>query len=100
MNQKVKNLLKRINVYYTLQGLYRDVIFKYTRITFSRQYKKYKGNGYTCNYCGASYTKFAPWYPEPINREALKKNNVIAGYGENILCPCCLSTARERLLKA
>jgi SAM-dependent methyltransferase len=39
-----------------------------------------------------------PDYPTAENANALKVNAVVAGYCENILCPACLSTARERLI--
>jgi SAM-dependent methyltransferase len=37
-------------------------------------------------------------YPTPINAAAIEKYHVVAGYGKNIICPYCLSTARERLV--
>jgi SAM-dependent methyltransferase len=100
MNEPVKNLLKRIHIYYPVQGFYRRLIFGFNRFTLRRQYAKYRGSGYHCNYCGNAYTKFAPWQPGTADRHALMQNAVIAGYGEHIICPYCLSTARERLLKA
>jgi SAM-dependent methyltransferase len=100
MNQKVKNWLQGIGVYYPLQGFYRGIINRFIAFMIKRKYAVYRGEGYTCNYCGASYIKFAPWYPKPENAAVLTKYHVIAGYGENIICPACSSTARERLLKA
>ena len=99
MTPAIKQVLKSFKVYYPLQGFYRRFIFGCKKIFLRIKYLKYKGAGYTCNYCGVSYTKFAPWYPGKENIDALSKYNVIAGYGENIYCPQCLSTARERLLK-
>lgn len=65
-----------------------------------RQYASYKGDGFACNYCGSCYSKFAPWHPDPKDRLALEKNQVIAGYGQNVYCPYCMSTGRERLVIA
>jgi predicted SAM-dependent methyltransferase len=46
------------------------------------------------------YSRFADDLPSPENEPVLIKYKVIAGYGTNILCPFCLSTARERLVIA
>ncbi|HLZ87509.1 MAG TPA: methyltransferase domain-containing protein, partial [Puia sp.] len=54
----------------------------------------------TCNFCGAIYQKFVPEYPTPDIAPAIRDNAVIAGYGENVYCPQCLSKNRERLVKA
>ncbi|AEW00984.1 Methyltransferase type 11 [Niastella koreensis GR20-10] len=62
------------------------------------QYRPYKGRGFTCNCCGKQYEKFAPRYPAAEDKQALDKHHVIAGYGEEELCPWCLSTSRERLV--
>ncbi|MBC7828390.1 MAG: class I SAM-dependent methyltransferase [Chitinophagaceae bacterium] len=63
-----------------------------------RLYAPYRGNGFKCNYCGNSFSKFAPWHARSENSEALDRNKVIAGYGENVFCPECMSTSRERLV--
>ncbi len=89
-----------MGVYYPLQGFYRGTISRYTAFKLRKQYAAYLGDGYRCNFCGSSYTKFADWYPAPENAAALAKHQVVAGYGEHIICPSCMSTARERLLKA
>lgn len=65
-----------------------------------RAYASLCGEGFICNVCSRQYKKFVPDYPERENREALQKYQVIAGYGDNIFCPYCLSTARERLVIA
>lgn len=65
-----------------------------SRIKFS----KYKGTGFLCNVCGHSYEYFVDDLPSAENRSALEKNSVVAGYGKNIICPNCGSTARERLV--
>ncbi|HSC37624.1 MAG TPA: methyltransferase domain-containing protein [Chitinophagaceae bacterium] len=100
MKEAAKSILKLVGIYHPLQLFYRGIIKDITRACYRYEYKKYKGGGYTCNYCQASYSKFAPWYPAEADKAALEKNKVIAGYGENIVCPNCLSTARERLIKA
>ncbi|RYG27520.1 MAG: SAM-dependent methyltransferase [Chitinophagaceae bacterium] len=48
--------------------------------------------------CAHSYERFIDDLPSGENRDAIEKNNVIAGYGKNIICPNCFSTARERLV--
>jgi SAM-dependent methyltransferase len=100
MNQGIKQLLQRIGIYYPLQGFYRQWVNGYTASSTKRKYAVYKGDGYTCNFCHASYTKFAPWYPAARNKGALMQYDVIAGYGENIFCPNCRSIPRERLIMA
>jgi len=100
MKETGKSILKAIGIYHPLQSFYRGSIRYFIMLRYRSQYKKYKGRGYTCNYCEASYSVFAPWYPDPADSTAIESNRVIAGYGENIYCPSCLSTARERLLKA
>lgn len=98
MKPYLMRLLKRIGMYHPLQSFYRTCIF-YVRLFFLRiRYKKYAGSGFICNVCGHSYTKFADSLPEPENAPVLEKHNVIAGYGKNIICPFCMSHARERLV--
>lgn len=98
MKESIKNILKKLGLYYSLQGNYRKLLFTSKKISFKFQYSKFKGEGFKCNCCGAAYRKFVPDYPSAENANAINANEVIAGYGENILCPACLSTARERLL--
>ena len=89
-----------MGLYYFLQGNYRNILTHAKRINYKIKYAKYKGTGFECNYCGATYKKFVPDYPAAENVNAINTNKVIAGYGENVLCPACLSTARERLIIA
>lgn len=96
----LKKLLKLAGAYHFLQSNYRRLLFSIKKNGCRISYAKYKGTGFECNCCGARYSKFVPDYPTAENTNALKKNAVIAGYGENILCPACLSTARERLIIA
>lgn len=58
-----------------------------------------KGKGYTCNYCGAIYSHFVSLDIPEQSRESLLKNRVVFGTGANNICPKCLSTSRERLVK-
>jgi SAM-dependent methyltransferase len=46
------------------------------------------------------YSRFADDHPSGCDKHAIESNKVIAGYGENIICPECMSTARERLVLA
>src|SRR6266446_4537626 len=100
MKEKIKNLLKKFGVYYFLQGHYRNFLSEFERIINKNRYSKFKGSGFTCNICGASYSKFLPHYPAKKNKNAIVTNNVIAGFGENIYCPSCASSARQRLVVA
>ena len=52
-----------------------------------------------CNFCGAVYQQFVPEYPGADIEQAINGNKVIAGFGENVYCPNCLSKNRERLVK-
>ena len=100
MKEALKNILKKLGLYYFLQANYRNILSNVKRANYKIQYAKYKGKGFECNCCGASYSIFVPDYPAAENANAINTNEVIAGYGENILCPACLSTARERLIIA
>src|SRR3981081_3743271 len=99
MKESLKLILKKLDIYYPLQSFYRESIYRIRRFYFRRKYAKFKGGRYTCNFCNASYSKFVPSYPSQANRAAIETNKVIAGYGKNIICPNCSSTARERLIK-
>lgn len=67
---------------------------------YRKQYRQYAGEGYTCNVCRTMYRKFVADHPTKENKAAIENNHVIAGYGEDIICPNCMSTARERLIIA
>jgi SAM-dependent methyltransferase len=95
-----KNILKSLGIYYFLQGNYRQLLFTVKKYLCILKYAKFKGAGFTCNCCATAYSKFVPEYPSAENAYAINSNEVIAGYGQNILCPSCLSTARERLIIA
>ncbi|MEO8771338.1 MAG: class I SAM-dependent methyltransferase [Ferruginibacter sp.] len=100
MNKFIKNILKGIGIYHPLQSSYRAIIFSIQNKKFRKQYHQYAGSGYACNVCAAMYSHFVPDYPSIENKAAIENNHVIAGYGENIFCPNCMSTARERLVIA
>ena len=93
-------MLKLVGAYHFLQSNYRELLFTVKKVRYRISYAKFKGSGFECNCCGASYSKFVPDYPAADNANALKVNAVVAGYDDNILCPACLSTARERLIIA
>jgi SAM-dependent methyltransferase len=100
MNQRFKSILQKLNIYHPLQSFYRSTRGFITNQYYKLTYLRFKGSGYTCNFCSAEYKKFVPEYPTPDIANALKENNVIAGYGDNVYCPNCLSKNRERLIKA
>src|SRR6187402_1399095 len=100
MNSFLKNILERAGIYHPLQSFYRAAVFSVKNKRYRKQYDKYKGFGYTCNVCGAMYQKFVPGNPGKADKKAIDNHNVIAGYGENVFCPNCMSTARERLIIA
>jgi SAM-dependent methyltransferase len=99
MKEQIKSLLKSIGIYHPLQSSYRSLLRFFQRVQYKIAYNKYKGEGYVCNFCKASYSKFVPEYPSPEIANAIYSNDVIAGYGENVFCPACLSKNRERLVK-
>jgi SAM-dependent methyltransferase len=100
MNEWLKKKLKKYKVYHPLQRGYRSFCSTVLRVMYRLTWRRFRGKGFTCNYCGAEYTKFVPEYPTPDIAGALKNHKVIAGYGHNAICPHCLSKNRERLLKA
>jgi len=100
MNGTVKSFLKRLYIYHPLQSTYRSTRTLLTNEYYKLSYRRHKGIGFTCNFCGASYRKFVPEYPGPDIAGAIRNNAVIAGFGENVYCPQCFSKNRERLIKA
>lgn len=100
MKHLLKKIFKKLGVYYFLQGEYTNTLFILQRNKNRKLYKSFKGKGFVCNNCGNSYSRFVPVYPSEANREAITKNEVINGYGENIYCPYCMCGARERLVLA
>ncbi len=100
MNTQFKNILHSLGIYHPLQSQYRNFVFHVKRFFFKISFFSYKGHGYTCNVCLQQYFRFVDDWPAAENKNALSINNVIAGYGKNIICPNCLSNARERLVIA
>jgi SAM-dependent methyltransferase len=100
MKEFLKKILKAAGVYHPLQGFYRLQLFKTAHKKTRKEFEKYRGPGFQCNVCRASYKMFAPRFPLAEDKDAIEKNKVIAGYGENVYCPGCMSTARERLVIA
>jgi SAM-dependent methyltransferase len=96
----LKYILQRIKIYHPLHAAYRKFLDEQAKRKYRKAYGSFRGAGFECNVCGALYSRFVPWYPSKENEAALTENKVVAGYGENIICPECLSTARERLLIA
>lgn len=100
MKKLLKNLFKKLWLYYFLQGSYTDALQKKQRNKNREAYKPFEGSGFVCNNCGHAYSRFVPAYPLEPNREAIAKYNIIIGFGENIYCPYCMCGARERLVLA
>ncbi len=100
MNPQFKNILHSLGIYHPLQSHYRNVVFYLKRMFFRISFSSYKGHGFTCNVCQQQYFRFVDDWPSSENKNALSNSNVIAGYGKNIMCPNCLSNARERLVIA
>lgn len=100
MNPQFKNILHSLGIYHPLQSHYRNVVFYLKRLFYRISFSSYKGHGFTCNVCRQQYFRFVDDWPASENKNALSINHVIAGYGKNIICPNCLSNARERLVIA
>ncbi|MBS1660270.1 MAG: methyltransferase domain-containing protein [Bacteroidetes bacterium] len=99
MKETLKRILKSLQLYHPLQTAYRSTLRSAHNQLLRLTYAKYKGPGFECNFCGASYTTFVPEYPTPDIKKAIEENHVIAGFGPNVYCPNCLSKNRERLIK-
>lgn len=100
MKQLALTILKKLGLYHFLQGNYRGLLLAVHRAQLRFEYRKYKGRGFTCNCCRQQYERFAPRFANKADSAALARHQVIAGYGENVYCPNCLSTSRERLMIA
>src|SRR5688572_7116836 len=100
MKESIKTILKRAGIYHPVQSFYRKVLSNAGRLVLRSRFSRFKGPGFICNVCGKEYIKFADDYPSVENADAINKYRVIAGYGKNIICPFCLSTARDRLIIA
>ena len=100
MKETIKHILQRIHIYHPLHAVYRAQLRNMLKRKYRKAFRPYAGAGFICNVCGARYTKFVSDFPSAENEMALSEHQVVAGYGNNILCPNCLSTARERLVLA
>lgn len=85
-------------VFILLKNTLRNIRSKIRHYLIKLEYAQYKGSGLTCNACRVSYKQFAPHYPHGANKAALEENQVIAGYGENVFCPNCMTRSRDRLI--
>jgi SAM-dependent methyltransferase len=94
------NILKWLRLYHPLQSRFVEIKQTIKKRFYQIRFKKFEGEGLQCNVCLKSYTQFVASYPTYENAAAIQKNHVIAGYGENAICPNCLSTNRERLVIA
>jgi len=103
MKEYTRSFLKRLGLYHPLQSAYRSGLdflrIQYFRITYA-PFTTSHPPFFQCNFCGATYKKFVPEHPTPDIAPAIDDNHVIAGFGDNVYCPRCLSKNRERLLKA
>lgn len=100
MKAILKKILQQLAIYHPLQTFYRGCIAAANNHYYKLIYSKYKGKGFTCNFCHATYQQFVPEYPYPAIVDAINTNQVIAGYGSNVYCPNCMSKNRERLVLA
>lgn len=100
MKELLISILKTVGLYHPLHRQYWRMKLNAKQSKINRQYASLRGYGFVCNVCGAAFKRFVPDHPSPENKNAIEKYNVVAGYGENIFCPDCMSTARERLVIA
>lgn len=87
--------------------MYRDILKRYLPAKIARAVKQaelnlnrliYKGEEFYCPYCSHSFRKF---YPGGITNQLIETMDVIgAGIRQNMVCPGCGSTDRDRLLFA
>ncbi|RYZ38859.1 MAG: SAM-dependent methyltransferase [Sphingobacteriales bacterium] len=100
MKQAIITILRMARIYHPLQSGYRSLLNRMRKLYYRLAYSRYRGTGFSCNFCGAVYQHFVPEYPGIRIRAVLDQYQVIAGYGDNVFCPGCMSKNRERLLKA
>ena len=100
MKELVKKVLRGLHIYHPLQSGYRGIITLLLITYYRLTYLKFKGKGFLCNFCGSSYECFVAEYPSKNIEQAIYSNEVIAGFGENVYCPNCMSKNRERLIRA
>ena len=100
MKEQLIICLKFIQLYHPLQSFYRQTLLFLLNNYYRLAFLKYKGKGYTCNFCGSTYKKFVPEYPSKSVAKAINNNEVIAGFGDNVYCPNCMCKNRDRLILA
>jgi len=100
LRKTAEGVLKALGLHRPVQRVWRRFVFWRRGRRIRRAWESRRGPGLACNLCSASYENFAPNHPAPRDAGALARHHVISGYGENIHCPNCMSTARERLVVA
>ncbi len=89
MKQKLKSLIKRSipKKYYPYLGdIYRNYFL----------YLRYFGNRFECPFCGGHFRKLLPkGFDFPVLNEKIV---IGGGYRQNVMCPHCYSSDRERLI--
>lgn len=98
MKQFILSILKVLGVYHPLQSAYRSRLFKIRRERLRKKYAPFQGGAMQCNACNARYERFESDLPLHEDAKAIEQYQIVAGYGENVFCPNCLSSARERLV--
>ena len=99
MKSLSKRWLKKYNLFVPLVIAVEQVKNTLRSFVYQFIFLPKKGKGYICNYCGAIYVNFISLDIPEQAREVLLKNRVVSGAGANNICPKCLSTSRERLVK-
>jgi len=86
-----------------LRPLFHSLLLRVKRISFKKSILKFyarvkmSGFKYECCFCKKRFKSF---YPAGFDSVVLKEKGVIsAGYRENVRCPACNSSSRERLMK-
>ena len=73
-----------------MYGFFKRQAIKYFYLTVHR------GSEYNCPVCSHSFDRLLP---DGLDLNVLKEKKVIgAGYVKNLICPCCHSCDRDRLL--
>lgn len=100
MKEFLKSILMKIGLYHPMHRTYKQLQEFYLKRKLRKEYTRFSGSGFECNFCGAKYSQFVPEYPGKKDGHAIGKYEIVAGYGKNVYCPNCLSKNRERLIKA
>lgn len=99
LKQLFLSFLKKINCYHPLQSGYRRLVFLFARSVSSVRHFHQRGTGIHCVFCGYRHLHFMASKPLPEDAQAMQQHDTIAGYGEDMICPFCLSNARERMVR-